>query len=268
MAKHKKHRHDDDDDDINDGEDKHYKKALRELQIELVKLQRDLIADNAKVLMILEGRDAAGKDGAIKRITHHMSPRETRVHAPGKPSNTQETQWYFQRFVPFLPSGAEFVIFNRSWYNRSGVEQVMGFCTKAQLHSFYESVIPFENMLVRDGIHIRKYYLDISRGEQKKRLAEREDDPLTQWKISPVDAKAQKMWDQYSRARDETFRRTDHPTAPWRIVQTDIKKIARLEIVRDLLSSFEYTGKDKKVARPDRDVVFFYTPDTKKRLCR
>ncbi|MBS0276481.1 MAG: polyphosphate kinase 2 [Proteobacteria bacterium] len=268
MAKHKKHHRDDDDDDINNGEDKHYKKTLRALQIELVKLQRDLIADNAKVLMILEGRDAAGKDGAIKRITHHMSPRETRVHAPGKPSNTQETQWYFQRFVPFLPSGGEFVIFNRSWYNRSGVEQVMGFCDKAQLHAFYESVIPFENMLVRDGIQIRKYYLDISRDEQKTRLAEREEDPLTQWKISPVDAKAQKMWDQYSKARDETFRRTDHPAAPWRIVQTDTKKIARLEIIRDLVSSFDYTGKDKRLARPDRDIVFFYTPDTKKRLYR
>jgi polyphosphate kinase 2 len=239
---------------------------LRDLQIELVKLQRDLIADNSKVLLILEGRDAAGKDGAIKRMTHHMSPRETRVHAPGKPSDREVTQWYFQRFVPYLPSAGEFVIFNRSWYNRSGVEQVMGFCTKAQLHAFYESVMPFEDMLIRDGIQIRKYYLDISRNEQKKRLAEREESPLTQWKISPVDAKAQKMWNEYSKARDETFRRTDHPAAPWRIIQTDVKKIARLEIIRDLLSSFDYTGKDKKLAHPDRDVAFFYTPDTKKRL--
>ena len=263
-----RHHNDDDDNDDDDGRDRHYKKTLRALQIELVKLQRDLIAGGSKVLVVLEGRDAAGKDGAIKRITHHMSPRETRVHAPGKPSNTQETQWYFQRFVPFLPSGGEFVIFNRSWYNRSGVEQVMGFCTKKQLEAFYESVIPFEDMLARDGIVIRKYYLDISRDEQKKRLAEREDDPLTQWKISPVDARAQKMWKEYSSARDETFDRTDHPGAPWRIVQTDVKKIARLEIIRDLLESFEYKNKDKKLARPDRDVVFFYTPDGQARLAK
>ncbi|MGN6517398.1 MAG: polyphosphate kinase 2 [Rhizomicrobium sp.] len=261
MAKHK-HKHDDDDDDG----DHHYKKTLRDLQIELVKLQRDLIAADAKVLLILEGRDAAGKDGAIKRITHHMSPRETRVHAPGKPSDREETQWYFQRFVPYLPSGGEFVIFNRSWYNRSGVEQVMGFCTKAQLKAFYESVIPFEDMLIRDGVHIRKYYLDITRDEQKERLAEREKSPLTQWKISPVDAKAQKMWKEYSKARDETFHRTNHAAAPWRIVHTDVKKIARLEIIRDLLSSFDYDGKLNKLAKPDRNIVFFYTPDAKKKL--
>jgi len=263
MAKHKKHHHDDDDDD-----DHHYKKTLRELQIELVKLQRESIANGSKVLIIMEGRDAAGKDGAIQRITEHMSPRDTRVHAPGKPSNREETQWYFQRFVPYLPSGGEFVIFNRSWYNRSGVEQVMGFCTKKQLEIFYESVIPFEDMLVRDGLEIRKYYLDISHDAQKKRLAERDDSPLTRWKISPVDAKAQKMWKEYSKARDETFERTDHPSAPWRIVKTDVKKIARLEIIRDLLSSFDYKGRDKKLARPDRDVVFFFTPDGKERLAR
>jgi polyphosphate kinase 2 len=264
MAKHKKHHDDNGDDD----DDRHYKKSLRDLQIELVKLQRELIASGNKILLVLEGRDAAGKDGAIKRITEHMSPRETRVHAPGTPSNREETQWYFQRFVPHLPSGGEFVIFNRSWYNRSGVEQVMGFCTKKQVQSFYHSVIPFEDMLTRDGIEIRKYYLDISRDEQKKRLAEREKSPLTRWKISPVDAKAQKMWKEYSDARDETFERTDHPSAPWRIVQTDVKKIARLELIRDLLSSFDYKGRDKKLTRPDRDVVFFFSPDAKKRLAR
>jgi polyphosphate kinase 2 len=264
MAKQKKHHNDDDD----DNGDHRYKKTLRDLQIELVKLQRELIANDDKILVILEGRDAAGKDGAIKRITAHMSPRETRVHAPAKPSNRDESEWYFQRFVRHLPAGGEFVIFNRSWYNRSGVEQVMGFCTKVQLEAFYESVIPFEDMLIRDGIAIRKYYLDISRKEQKERLAERAKSPLTSWKISPVDAKAQKMWKEYSKARDETFERTDHPSAPWRIVQTDVKKIARLEIIRDLLSSFDYKGQDKKLTRPDRDVVFFYTPDGKERLAR
>ena len=264
MSKHKHHHHDDDEDDG----DLHYKKTLRELQIELVKLQRDLIAEGQRVLMIMEGRDAAGKDGAIQRITHHMSPRETRIHAPGKPSDKEETQWYFQRFVPFLPSADEFVIFNRSWYNRSGVEQVMGFCTKKQLKAFYESVVPFEDMLVKDGMEIRKYYLDISRDEQKKRLAERDDSPLTRWKISPVDAAAQKKWKEYSQARDETFEKTDHAAAPWRIIQTDVKKIARLEILRDLLSSFDYKDKDKKLVRPDRDVAFFYSPDAQKKLAQ
>ncbi len=249
-------------------DDHPYKDVLRDLQIELVKLQRDLIKNGARVLLILEGRDAAGKDGTIRRIVKHMSPRDTRVHAPGKPSDTEETQWYFQRFVPFLPSGGEFVIFNRSWYNRSGVEQVMDFCTKKQLAAFYKSVVPFEDMLVTDGIEIRKYYLDISHDEQKKRLDAREDSPLKKWKNSPVDAVAQKKWHAYSKARDQTFERTDHASAPWRIVCSDVKKIARLEIIRDLLSSFDYKGKDKKLVRPDRDVVFFYTPDARKRLAK
>ena len=145
-------------------QDDHYKKALYELQVELVKLQRDLIANNGRVLVILEGRDAAGKDGTIKRLTEHMSPRETRVHAPGKPSSQEESEWYFQRFVPFLPAGQEFVVFNRSWYNRAGVERVMGFCTDEQAEQFLTSVVPFEGMLVRDGMEIRKFYLDISEG--------------------------------------------------------------------------------------------------------
>src|SRR5438477_12384666 len=157
-----------DDDDENGNHN--YNKSLRELQIELVKLQRHLLEDNARVLVIIEGRDGAGKDGAIKRLIEHMSPRETRVHAPGKPSSREESEWYFQRFVPFLPAADEFVVFNRSWYNRAGVERVMGFCTKSELEAFFQMVVPFESMLVRDGIALRKYYLDISRREQKKRL--------------------------------------------------------------------------------------------------
>ena len=246
--------------------DAHYKKALHELQIELVKLQRQLIADNARVLLILEGRDGAGKDGAIRRIVKHMSPRDTRVHAPGKPSSSEETEWYFQRFVRFLPAGGEFVIFNRSWYNRSGVEAVMKFATKNQVEAFYESVVPFEDMLTRDGMHIRKYYLDITKKEQAKRLDAREKSPLKQWKISPVDAAAQKKWHDYSKARDMTFERTDHHSAPWRIVETDTKKIARLELMRDLLDSFDYSGKSKAVTKPDRDVVFFWSPEKLSRL--
>jgi len=236
--------------------DEHYKRTLRDLQIELVKLQRKLIANGERVLVIFEGRDGAGKDGAIKHLIEHMSPRETRVHAPGKPSSREDTEWYFQRFVPFLPAGEEFVIFNRSWYNRAGVERVMGFCNKAQGEEFFESVVPFEAMLVRDGIAVRKYYLDISRKEQKKRLKARIDDPLKQWKMSPVDAAALSKWDDYSKARDEMFRRTSHDLAPWRIVRADVKKIARLEFLRDLLAGFSYDDKSKKLARPDAMVVF------------
>ena len=241
--------------DDNDDTDHHYKRTLHDLQIELVKLQRHLIEKAERVLVILEGRDGAGKDGAIKRLIEHMSPRETRVHAPGKPSSRQETEWYFQRFIPFLPAAEEFVIFNRSWYNRAGVERVMGFCTKAELAAFFEMVVPFESMLVRDGIHLRKYYLDISRKEQKKRLEARVDDPLKQWKISPVDRVALKHWKDYSKARDEMFQRTNHPDGPWRVIAGDVKKTARLELIRDLLSSFDYPGKKAKLTKPNRIVV-------------
>ncbi|MDE2352288.1 MAG: polyphosphate kinase 2 [Alphaproteobacteria bacterium] len=244
------------DDDNDNGQDGHYKKALYELQIELVKLQHRLIAEGARVLVLIEGRDSAGKDGTIKRLTEHMSPRETRVHAPGKPSDREETEWYFQRFAPFLPAAQEFVVFNRSWYNRSGVERVMKYCSSRQVENFHEMVVPFEEMLIRDGIELRKYYLDISRHEQKVRLAARRKDPLKQWKLSPVDEAAQANWQAYSQARDEMFRRTSHPHAPWRIVRADVKKTARLELIRDLLESFSYKGKSKKLARPDRSIVF------------
>lgn len=258
MGKHKHHHHDDDDDN---GDEK-YKKSLYDLQIELVKLQRKLIANNERVLVILEGRDGAGKDGTIKRLIAHMSPRETRVHAPGKPSDREESEWYFQRFVPFLPAGGEFVVFNRSWYNRAGVEKVMGFATLAQVEQFYDSVGPFEEMLVRDGIHLRKYYLDITKKEQKKRLADRAKDPLKNWKISPIDAAAQKKWDDYSEARDEMLDRTSHAMAPWSVVHADVKKIARLEFLRDLLSSFDYKDQNKKLVRPEPKVVFAWSQGT------
>lgn len=251
-----KARHEPNYDDDEDGQDRHYKKALYELQVELVKLQRHLIGKGARVLVIVEGRDSAGKDGTIKRLIQHMSPRETRIHAPGKPSDREETEWYFQRFVPFLPAAQEFVIFNRSWYNRAGVERVMGFATDREVENFLEMVIPFEEMLVRDGIELRKYYLDISKGEQKKRLAARRKDPLKQWKMSPVDEAAQAKWKEYTDARDAMFRRTTHALAPWRAVCADVKKTARLELIRDLLESFSYKGKDKKLAQPDRNVVF------------
>ena len=245
--------------DDEDGQDRHYKKALYDLQVELVKLQRHLIANGMRVLVILEGRDTAGKDGTIKRLTEHMSPRETRVHAPGKPSDREESEWYFQRFVPFLPAAPEFVVFNRSWYNRAGVERVMKFCTPRQVEDFHDMVVPFEEMLVRDGIELRKYYLDITKREQRMRLADRRKNPLKQWKISPVDAAAQDKWKEYSGARNEMFRRSSHPLGPWRIVSADVKKTARLEMIRDLLDSFSYKGKSKKLTEPDRAIVFPWT---------
>jgi len=256
-------------DESDDGEDDHhYKRKLRALQVELVKLQRQLIADGARVLVILEGRDGAGKDGTIKRLTEHMSPRETRVHAPGKPSSREETEWYFQRFVPFLPAAEEFVVFNRSWYNRAGVERVMGFCTEKEAETFLASVIPFETMLVDDGVHLRKYYLDISRREQKKRLEARRDDPLKQWKISPVDEAAQDKWHAYSQARDEMFERTSHKSAPWHVVSADDKKAARLELIRDLLGSFSYKGRDRKITRTDREIAFEWSKKADKRISK
>lgn len=247
-----------------------FAKRLEALQIELVKLQRELIEDKARVLVIVEGRDGAGKDGTIKRMTEHMSPRETRIFAPGKPSDREETQWYFQRFVPHLPAGGEFVIFNRSWYNRAGVERVMDFCTKAEVECFFDTVCEYESLLVRSGIAIRKYYLDIAKDEQKQRLAERKKDPLKTWKNSPIDAAAIKKWDAYSKARDEMLRRTSHARAPWRVVDANDKKAARLAIIADLLASFEYAGKDKKLARRDERVLFTWTPETAKngRLAR
>lgn len=239
--------------DVGDGG---YKERLYELQVQLVRLQKHLIAAGARVLVIIEGRDGAGKDGTIKRLTEHMSPRETIVFAPSRPSDRERTQWYFQRFVPHLPAAEEFVVFNRSWYNRAGVERVMGFCNASDVENFFDTVTGFETMLVRSNIELRKYYLDISRKEQKKRLAARRRDPLKQWKISPVDAKAVELWDEYTKARDDMLRRTSHPLAPWRIVRADQKKPARLALIADLLETFSYAGKAGKNVRPDPDYVF------------
>ena len=233
-----------------------YKRQLRELQIELVKLQRHFIGCGDRILVVFEGRDAAGKDGTIKRITEHLSPRETRVVALGKPSDREQGAWYFQRYVPHLPVAGEFVLFNRSWYNRAGVERVMGFCTKAQYEEFIETVLGFEQMLVRSGIKLLKYYLDISKDEQRRRLKERARDPLTQWKSSPVDARALRHWKDYSRARDEMLLRTHSAFAPWRVVRAEDKKAARLNLIRDLLGRLHYGGKRKRLTVPDSKVVY------------
>ena len=236
----------------------HYKTTLQQLQIELVKLQNHIIKHNEKILIIFEGRDAGGKDGTIKRITEHLSPRETRVVALGKPSDREAGSWYFQRYTEHLPAAQEMVLFNRSWYNRAGVERVMGFCTNEQYHEFLETVSGYEQMLVKSGIKLLKYYLDIDKEEQKKRLKEREHDPLKQWKISPIDKEAQKYWDEYSLARNVMFARTHHLIAPWTVVRADDKKAARLNVIKDILFRLHYKEKNEGLVLPDANIIFNY----------
>src|SRR5260221_14435197 len=237
-----------------------YHAALLPLQVELVKLQREIIDSNRKILVIFEGRDAAGKDGTIKSITAHLSPRETRVVALGKPTERDRSSWYFQRYVRYLPAAQEMVLFNRSWYNRAGVERVMGFCTKQEYEEFLTTVPVFERMIERSGIAFFKYYLDISKEEQKKRLKERRLDPLKQWKISPIDKVAVKHWKDYSEARNVMFARTSRPLTPWQVVRADDKHAAHLNLIRHLLSKLDYDGKDKRLTVPDPEIVFAYDP--------
>ena len=237
---------------------KAYVVTLRDLQIQLVKVQRHIIKHGHKVLIIFEGRDASGKDGTIKRLVEHLSPRETRVVALGVPSDKERNSWYFQRFVPHLPAAHEMVLFNRSWYNRAGVEPVMGFCTPREYESFLDDVLPFEHMLIGAGIQILKYYLDISKKEQKKRLQDRRRDPLKQWKISSIDKVALKRFDAYTEARDRMLTKTSSPLSPWIIVRADDKHSTHLNVIRDLLSRVSCPDADKHFAVPDRSVVFPY----------
>jgi polyphosphate kinase 2 len=220
-----------------------YKASLRELQVELVKVQRHVIKHGHKVLVIFEGRDSSGKDGTIKRIVQHLSPRETRVVALGKPSDKDRASWYFQRYASQLPAAQELVLFNRSWYNRAGVEYVMEFCTKKEYESFLLEALPFEHMLIGAGIQILKYYLDIGKREQKHRLQARRDDPLKQWKTSPIDEVAVKHFERYT---------------PWIVVRTDDKHQARLNVIRDMLARLACPQTDKHLAVPDLNVVFPY----------
>ncbi len=236
----------------------HYQDTLYHLQVELVKLQKHLISNAERILILFEGRDAAGKDGTIKHFTEHLSPRETRVVALGKPSDKEKSSWYFQRYVPHLPSDHEMVLFNRSWYNRAGVERVMGFCTDAEYEEFMTSVPLFEQLLVRSGIKIFKYYLDITKDEQKTRLKARHTDPLKQWKISPVDEESVKHWDDYSMARDQMLARTHTAFAPWYVVRANDKHLARLSLIKDFLSRVEYDDKDLQLVVPNPDIVFLY----------
>ena len=235
-----------------------YKRALRALQIELVKLQRHIIADELRILVLFEGRDAAGKDGVIKRITAHLSPRETRVVALGRPSDRDRGSWYFQRFVPHLPAAGEMVLMNRSWYNRAGVERVMGFCSEPEYETFMRSVLPFEHLLIDGGIQLFKIYLDISYDEQAARLEERRSDPLKQWKVSPVDQVALSHWTDYSEARNDMLRRTHNGLAPWTVVQADDKRATRLEVIRHLLAGIDYPDRDDALCQPDSARLFSF----------
>jgi polyphosphate kinase len=239
---------------------KAYKKSLLKLQIELVKLQRHFIKCNDRILIIFEGRDAAGKDGTIKRIVQHLSPRETRVVALGKPTDRDRTSWYFQRYVSHLPAAQELVLFNRSWYNRAGVERVMKFCSDSEYQEFMSSVTDFESMLVRSGIKLLKYYLDIDKPEQQQRLEDRRRDPLTQWKSSPIDDQALHYWKAYSAARNEMLLRSHTKVAPWTLVRANAKRAARLNVIKDLLGRLHYADKDEKLLQPDRRIVFAYDP--------
>ena len=236
-----------------------YHRDLHALQVELVKLQRHIIKRGDRIVVLFEGRDAAGKDGTIKRIIEHLSPREVRVVALGPPSDREASYWYFERFVGHLPAAREMVLFNRSWYNRAGVERVMGFCTTREAEAFLEDAPVFEELLMRSGIKLLKYYLDITKTEQRQRLNERAKDPLTQWKVSPIDKTAMKHWKDYSRARNEMLARTHTLAVPWHIVNANDKERARLNVIRDMLNRLDYSGRSAKIRPPDPDIVFPYS---------
>ncbi len=233
-----------------------YEKELRKLQIELLKLQNYVKEKGLKVLMIFEGRDAAGKGGTIKRITEHLNPRGARVVALEKPSDRETTQWYFQRYVNYLPSAGEIVMFDRSWYNRAGVEPVMGFCTPEEHHSFLKEVPEFEKMLVKSGIILMKFYFSVSKKEQAKRFKKRETDPLKQYKLSPVDKESQNLWDKYTVAKFSMLMSSNTTEAPWTIIKSDNKKKARINCIKYVLQQVDYPNKiSKEEIKPDKNIL-------------
>ena len=219
---------------------KAYEKALKGLNVELVKLQEWVKSTGHRMVVIFEGRDAAGKGGAIKSISQSMSARVCRVVALAAPSDREKTQWYFQRYAPHLPAGGEIVLFDRSWYNRAGVERVMGFCTDVEYQEFLRSCPEFERMLVRSGIQLVKYWFSVSDEEQEKRFQARLEDPTKHWKLSPMDLESRSRWVEYSRAKDEMFSHTDIKQAPWYVVEADDKRAARLNLLAHLLSLVPY----------------------------
>ena len=223
---------------------KRFNERLEALQIELVKLQKWVRANNKRIVMLFEGRDAAGKGSTIRRFTRHLNPRAARVVALAKPSDVERGQWYFQRYVRHMPTDGEMVFFDRSWYNRSGVERVMGFCSEKQVEVFFQEAPVFEGMLVREGIHLFKFWLTVSRAEQLKRFYERKNSPLKNWKLSPLDHKAVGKWEEYSRAISDQLQITDSAMAPWTVIDSNDQRRARLAAIQVVLNSFDYDGRD------------------------
>jgi polyphosphate kinase len=235
---------------------KKYEKEKEPLQIEMVRLQKWVHETGQRLVLVFEGRDAAGKGGMIKAITEHLNPRVARVVALPKPNETERGQWYFQRYVDHMPTKGEIVLFDRSWYNRAGVERVMEFCTEAEYRLFMNQAPGFERMLLDDGILLFKYWLTISEHEQQRRFERRRKDPLKQWKLSPMDIAAVEKWADYTEARDDMFAATDTPFAPWIVVNGEDKHRARLNTMRHLLSKLDYEGKNAKVVdAPDPKII-------------
>lgn len=235
---------------------KDYAKQKRKLQVELLKLQAWVKESGKKIVMVFEGRDAAGKGGTIKRFTEHMNPRGARVVALEIPSDQERSQWYFQRYVQHLPAAGEIVMFDRSWYNRAGVERVMGYCTPQEYLEFTRATPGFELMLIKSGIHLFKFWFSVGRAEQRQRFADRSQDIVKQWKLSPTDLASLDKWDDYTQAKDAMFFYTDTATAPWTVVKSNDKKRARLEAMRWVLHRFDYTNKDDSVVGvPDNKII-------------
>jgi polyphosphate kinase 2 len=237
-------------------ERREYEIEKRRLQIQLLLLQHWVKDTGQKVALLFEGRDAAGKGGTIKRFTEHLNPRGARVVALDKPSDREQTQWYFQRYVEHLPAAGDIVFFDRSWYNRAGVERVMGYCSEEQYLDFMRSVPEFERMLVNSGIHLVKFWFSVSRREQRTRFIVRQIDPVRQWKLSPTDLASLDRWDEYTAAKEAMFAATDTEHAPWTVIRSNDKKRARLEALRFVLHRLPYEGKDEeKVGTPDGNIV-------------
>jgi polyphosphate kinase 2 len=233
-----------------------YEQEKRLLQIELLKLQQYIKETGRRLVIIFEGRDAAGKGGTIKRFMEHLNPRGASVVALEKPSPRESCQWYFQRYIKFLPAAGEIVLFDRSWYNRAGVERVMGFCDRVEYLEFMRQTPELERMLVRSQIRLVKFWFSVSRAEQRTRFAIRQVDPVRQWKLSPMDLESLDRWDDYTEAKEAMFFYTDTADAPWTVVKSNDKKRARIEAIRHVLSLYDYDDKDEQVARaPDKKII-------------
>jgi polyphosphate kinase 2 len=233
-----------------------YEYEKRPLQIELVKLQNWVKATGESIVIVFEGRDAAGKGGTIKRFTEHLNPRGAQVVALEKPTEREQTQWYFQRYVAHLPAAGEIVMFDRSWYNRAGVERVMGFSTHKEYEEFMREAPAFEHMLIHSGLHLTKFWFSVTRKEQRTRFIIRRIDPVRQWKLSPMDLESLDKWDEYTEAKEAMFAYTDTAEAPWTVVKSNDKKRARLAAIRYVLNQFDYEGKDAEVVgQPDKNIL-------------